>query len=180
LKLIQQVRGNVKVALARELTKMFEEAVVGDVEDVIQHFESEIKGEIVCMVYKTDAVLDIDLAKQISKLKLFFNKLFEVFFKNQKFSVFFTSMWLALLAFEISTDDYLSSLIYVAAIALYNSPVKFAKEIKDSMDSYERTVLAKPAFPPFRTKEDIESGYYFSLRYNFNNHGISNWYIERI
>lgn len=69
LKLIQQVRGNVKVALARELTKMFEEAVVGDVEDVIQHFETEIKGEIVCMVYKTDAVLDMDLAKQISKLK---------------------------------------------------------------------------------------------------------------
>lgn len=68
--------------------------------------------------------------KQISKFKLFFNKLFEVFFKNQKFRVYFTSMWLALLAFEISTDDYLSSLIYIAAIALYNSPVKFAKEIK--------------------------------------------------
>ena len=65
-------------------------------------------------------------------------------------------------------------------ITLEEFKKKFAKEIEDSMDSYERTVLAKPTFPPFKTQEDIESGYYFSLRYNFNNHGISNWYIEKM
>ena len=41
----------------------------------------------------------------------------------------------------------------------------------------KRTVLAKPTF---RVNKDIEGDYFFSLRYNFNNHGISNWYIERI
>ena len=54
---------------------------------------------------------------------------------------------------------------------------KFAKEIDDSLESYKRTVLAKPTF---RVNNDIEGDYFFSLRYNFNNHGISNWYIEKM
>lgn len=57
---------------------------------------------------------------------------------------------------------------------------KFAKEIKDSLESYKRSVLAKPTFLPFKINNNIESDYYFNLRFNFNNHGISNWYIERI
>ena len=65
-------------------------------------------------------------------------------------------------------------------ITLEEFKKKFAKEIKDSLESYKRTVLAKPTFPPFKVNNDIEGDYFFSLRYNFNNHGISNWYIERI
>ena len=57
---------------------------------------------------------------------------------------------------------------------------KFAKEINDSLESYKRTVLAKPTFPPFKINNNIESDYYFNLKYNFNNHGISNWYIEKL
>lgn len=76
--------------------------------------------------------------KHISKYKLFFEKLFEVFFKNQKFRVYFTSLWLALLTFEVATDDYLMALIYVVSIALYNSPIKFAKEMKKMLGSKKR------------------------------------------
>ena len=47
-------------------------------------------------------------------------------------------------------------------ITLEEFKKKFAKEIEESMDSYERTVLAKPTFPPFKTQEDIESGYYLA------------------
>ena len=57
---------------------------------------------------------------------------------------------------------------------------RFAKEIQASLESYKRSVLAKPTFLPFKTNNNIERDFYFNLRWNFNNHGISNWYIERI
>ena len=62
-------------------------------------------------------------------------------------------------------------------ITLEEFKKRFAKEIRDSLESYKRTVLAKPTF---RVNNDIEGDYFFSLRYNFNNHGISNWYIEKM
>ena len=67
---------------------------------------------------------------KMSKFKLFLKKLFEVFFRNRKCLVFLTMFWLGLMTFEISTDDYLTAFVYVCAIALYNSPIKFAKELK--------------------------------------------------
>ena len=33
---------------------------------------------------------------------------------------------------------------------------RFAKEINDSLESYKRTVLAKPTFLPFKINNDIE------------------------
>ncbi len=57
---------------------------------------------------------------------------------------------------------------------------RFAKEINDSLESYKRSVMAKTMFLPFKINNDIERDYYFNLLWNFNNHGISNWYIERI
>ena len=57
---------------------------------------------------------------------------------------------------------------------------RFAKEISASLASYKRTVMAKPTFPPFKINNNIERDFYFNLRWNFNNHGISNWYIERM
>lgn len=76
--------------------------------------------------------------KGISKFRLFFNKLYEVFFRKQKFRVFITLYWLAFLSLEIAQEDYLFSLIYVAAIALYNSPIKFAREMKKIFASGKR------------------------------------------
>lgn len=82
--------------------------------------------------------LSEDEIRNISKFRLFFKKLFEVFFRNQKFRVFLTSYWLLFLGFEIATDDYLTALIYIAGIALYTSPIKFAKEMKKMFSSGKR------------------------------------------
>ena len=54
---------------------------------------------------------------------------------------------------------------------------RFAKEINDAFESYKKTVLAKPYF---KMNNNIEGDFYFNLRWNFNNHGISNWYIEKM
>lgn len=69
LKLIKSIRGNVKISLGRELTKLFEEIVTDDIENVIKHFEKEIKGEIVCMVYGTEDNENFDTMTKIKKLK---------------------------------------------------------------------------------------------------------------
>ncbi len=79
-----------------------------------------------------------DEIKHVSKFRLFFKKLFDVFFRGQKFRVFFTCFWALLTVFEVSTDDYFMALFYVAAIALYTSPIKFAKEMKKMLGSKKR------------------------------------------
>lgn len=79
-----------------------------------------------------------DEIKQVSKFRLFFKKLFDIFFRGQKFRIFFTSWWMLLTVFEVATDDYLMALLYVAAIALYTSPIKFAKEMKKMIGSKKR------------------------------------------
>lgn len=55
LKTIQKTRPEAKVAVGRELTKMFEEIVVDKVENVTQHFEQNIsKGEFVVMIFRSE------------------------------------------------------------------------------------------------------------------------------
>lgn len=63
---------NVKVAVGRELTKMFEEVVVGSPMEVIEYYKNNIlKGEIVCVVYADECVDkdDTELVEHIKKLK---------------------------------------------------------------------------------------------------------------
>ena len=69
LNLIKEVRGNVTVALGRELTKLYEEVVVDSVDNVIAHFESGVKGEIVCMVYPTLTQSESDVDSKINMLR---------------------------------------------------------------------------------------------------------------
>ena len=69
LDLIKKIRGNVCVALGRELTKLFEEIIVDDVENVIEHYKTGIKGEIVCMVYPNNKSDDFDIKSKILNLK---------------------------------------------------------------------------------------------------------------
>ena len=68
---IQQVRPNAKVAIGRELTKIFEEVVVDDISAVINYFQQNIlKGEIVGMVYREiQKNNDIDIEEKIKMLK---------------------------------------------------------------------------------------------------------------
>ena len=47
--------GNRSVVVGRELTKLYEEVIRGNLKDVILHFaKSKIKGEIVIMIGKDD------------------------------------------------------------------------------------------------------------------------------
>lgn len=69
LAFIKEVRGEVKVALGRELTKMFEEIVIDDVSKVIEHFSDGIKGEIVCMIYADENNENLNITTQIEQLK---------------------------------------------------------------------------------------------------------------
>ena len=68
LRLIKEYRGNIKVALGRELTKLFEEIVIDTADNLINHFKDGIKGEIVCMVYASDDA-NIDIKTKIKQLK---------------------------------------------------------------------------------------------------------------
>ena len=69
LKTICSVRPDAKIALGRELSKLFEEIVVDSAENVIRHFQDGIKGEIVCMLYKDNSSDIKDIEVKIKKLK---------------------------------------------------------------------------------------------------------------
>lgn len=69
LETIGSCRGNVKAAIGRELSKLFEEVVVNDIYGLLEHFKGGIKGEIVCMIY-ADTETDVaEFAPKISALK---------------------------------------------------------------------------------------------------------------
>ena len=69
LETIKSIKGNVNIALSRELSKLFEESIVDNIENVINHYKDGIKGEIVCMVYKTSNNDNFEIERQISILK---------------------------------------------------------------------------------------------------------------
>lgn len=69
LKILQSVRTGAKVAIGRELTKLFEEIVVNDVDKVIKYFEeNELKGEIVGLVFRDENSEISDIDTKIGKL----------------------------------------------------------------------------------------------------------------
>lgn len=70
LNVIKKVRADAKIALGRELSKLFEEIFIDNIDDVINHFKDGIKGEIVCMIYSEASELeDIELKEKILSLK---------------------------------------------------------------------------------------------------------------
>lgn len=70
---IKKSRGDyAKVAVGRELTKMFEEVKIGTVCEVIDYFKNNIlKGEIVCTLYAVEEKVEneAELVEKIKKLK---------------------------------------------------------------------------------------------------------------
>lgn len=59
-----------KVAVGRELTKMFEEIVVDEVQNVIEHYKNNVlKGELVVMVYKKEG-LEFSQSEILEKIEL--------------------------------------------------------------------------------------------------------------
>lgn len=54
---------------------------------------------------------------------------------------------------------------------------EFANDIQAALESYKKTELSKPYFK-FNKEGSVESDFYFSLQWNFNNHGNSSWFIR--
>ena len=71
LKIIKSIRSDVKIAIGRELTKMFEEILVDNIDEVIRHFEiNEPRGEFVVLVFRNDQnICDAEILKKIELLK---------------------------------------------------------------------------------------------------------------
>ena len=69
LSVIKTVRQDAKIAIARELSKLFEEVKTGSIDEIVLHYNDGIKGEIVCMVYSDDTKKDTDLEYMIKELK---------------------------------------------------------------------------------------------------------------
>ena len=71
LEIINETRPNSKVAIARELTKVFEEVVVDNVQNAIQYYNNNtLKGEIAALVFRDNINSnDIDLEEKIDALK---------------------------------------------------------------------------------------------------------------
>lgn len=83
---VKDMRGEVKIALGRELSKLFEEVVVDSISNVIEHFQNGIKGEIICMVYADEDVSTSDLEFKIKELK-------SKGFKDKEISVILASLF---------------------------------------------------------------------------------------
>lgn len=69
LEVIKSARGDIKIALGRELSKLFEEIKIGQITEVLEHFKNGIKGEIVCMIYLDKNAEDKELDYKIKELK---------------------------------------------------------------------------------------------------------------
>ena len=69
LEVIKSARGDVPIAIGRELSKLFEEVKTGLISDILEYFKNGIKGEIVCMVYADENAQDKELDYKIKALK---------------------------------------------------------------------------------------------------------------
>ena len=69
LNTIKNVRPEARVALGRELSKLFEEIKVDTISSLIDHFSNGIKGEIVCMIYAEESSEDSEIEFKIKELK---------------------------------------------------------------------------------------------------------------
>jgi len=65
---IEEFSGHAKVAVGRELTKIFEEIVVDEVKNIIEYYKNNVlKGELVVMVYKKE---DVEFSQSEIKEKI--------------------------------------------------------------------------------------------------------------
>ncbi len=86
LEIIKKTRGNIKIALGRELSKLFEEINLDYIDNVIAHYSEGIKGEIVCMLYADENSNNSDLEFKIRDLK-------KKGFKDKEISVILSTLF---------------------------------------------------------------------------------------
>lgn len=69
LEILRNIRNDAKVAVGRELTKVFEEVIVDSVENVIKYFsENTLKGEIVALIFRDETTNITGIDEKIRKL----------------------------------------------------------------------------------------------------------------
>lgn len=70
LQIINELRPDCKVAIGRELTKVFEEIVIDETSKIIEYFKNNIlKGEIVGLVFRDNSKNVTDIDNKINLLK---------------------------------------------------------------------------------------------------------------
>ena len=69
LQIIKDISPNIKVAVGRELTKLFEEIIIDEIGKVIDYFSGEVKGEIVAMTFAVKSDELSDMHDKIEALK---------------------------------------------------------------------------------------------------------------
>lgn len=69
LKTVKNIRGDIKVSLGRELSKLFEEVKTAKISDLIEYYKDGVKGEIVCMLYADETNSDNQLIYKVKELK---------------------------------------------------------------------------------------------------------------
>lgn len=73
-----------------------------------------------------------------NKWRLFFKKLFEVFFRNSKFRVYYVAFCSALIGIDVALDNYFGAFLMMTCILVNTSSIKFAKELKKMIGSKKR------------------------------------------
>ena len=79
----------------------------------------------------------------VSKAKLFLKKLFEVFFRGQKWRRNLCIFYAFIVGFDIAVENYLGAIIMFACILLYTSPIKFYKELRKIFSKKKQKQLSK-------------------------------------
>lgn len=79
----------------------------------------------------------------VNKFKLVLKKLFDVYFKGQKFRRNLCVFWTIILGFDIATKNYFGALMMAACITLYTSPIKFIKEVRKIFSKKKREELSE-------------------------------------
>lgn len=74
----------------------------------------------------------------VSKAKLVLKKLFEVFFKGQKWRRNLCIFYAVIVGFDIAVENYLGAILMTTCILLYTSPIKFIKEMKKMFGNKKR------------------------------------------
>ncbi|MCQ2754949.1 MAG: hypothetical protein MJ231_07895 [bacterium] len=62
-------------------------------------------------------------------------------------------------------------------VALSEFKIKFAKELRNTFDSFKKSENSKQYF---KLKDYTEEDFYFNLQWSFNHLSNSAWYIERL
>lgn len=86
LDIINKIRGDVRVSLGRELSKLYEEVITDNISAVIKHFESGIKGEIVCMIHA-------DIKADETKLDFMIKNLCQKGYSNKDISEILSTLY---------------------------------------------------------------------------------------